>query len=176
MGRPTLVVVSGPAAAGKTSLAHKLAVAIGCPVVCRDEIKEGMVQAAGKDFQAAPGDPLTQRTLSVFFDVIRLLLEAGVTLVAEAAFQDHVWRPRLEELSDLANIRVVRCQVNHEVGRQRLAVRGRRAAHADSSVTEDAEYFDRYTPISLAVPTIDVDSSSGYEPSLEEIVAFAQEA
>jgi tRNA A37 N6-isopentenylltransferase MiaA len=41
--RPTLIVVSGPSAAGKTTLAHRLARRIGCPAICRDEIKEGMV-------------------------------------------------------------------------------------------------------------------------------------
>src|SRR5262249_25628254 len=92
VSRPTLIVVSGPAGTGKTTLAHELARAIGCPAICRDEIKEGMVHAAGS-FRAAPGDPLTVRTLRVFFDVVYLLVSAGVTVVAEAAFQDTVWAP-----------------------------------------------------------------------------------
>jgi dephospho-CoA kinase len=33
-----------PAGSGKTTLAHALA-AVGCPAICRDEIKEGMVHA-----------------------------------------------------------------------------------------------------------------------------------
>ena len=32
-----------------------------------------------------PGDPLTQRTLPLFFEVLRVLVEGGVTVVAEAA-------------------------------------------------------------------------------------------
>lgn len=44
----------------------------------------------------ALGDALTMRTLPTFFSVLELLLRAGVTTVAEAAFQDHVWRPRLD--------------------------------------------------------------------------------
>lgn len=43
--QPTLVVVSGPLGAGKTTLAHRLAGAVGCPAICRDEIKEGMAQS-----------------------------------------------------------------------------------------------------------------------------------
>jgi adenylate kinase family enzyme len=43
---PTLIVVSGPAGSGKTTLAHAIASAVGCPAICRDEIKEGMVHAA----------------------------------------------------------------------------------------------------------------------------------
>src|SRR5580700_10359113 len=107
---PALVVVSGPMGSGKTTLAHKIASAVGCPAICRDEIKEGMVHTA-PGFVAGPGDELTMRTLPVFFDVLTLLLGAGVTTVAEAAFQDRVWRPRLEPLRSLARLRIVHCVV-----------------------------------------------------------------
>src|SRR4051794_4157712 len=101
LSTPTLVVVGGPAGTGKTTRAHELGRAIGCPVICRDEIKEGMVHAAGP-FDAGPGDPLTVRTFPLFFSILRLLLEAGATVVAEAAFQDKLWRPNLEPLAELA--------------------------------------------------------------------------
>jgi adenylate kinase family enzyme len=39
--RPTLIIVSGPPGSGKTTLAHEIARAVGCPAICRDEIKEG---------------------------------------------------------------------------------------------------------------------------------------
>jgi predicted kinase len=107
---PVLVVVSGPAGSGKTTLAHKIALGIGCPAICRDEIKEGMVQNT-PDFVAAKGDELTVRTLPVFFGVLDLLVRAGVTTVAEAAFQDRVWRPRLEPFRGLARIRIVHAVV-----------------------------------------------------------------
>jgi predicted kinase len=88
---PALVVVSGPAGTGKTTLAHKIAQAVGCPAICRDEIKQGMMHAV-PGFAPGPGDELTMRTLPVFFGVLELLLRAGVTTVAEAAFQDRLWR------------------------------------------------------------------------------------
>ena len=75
-------MVSGPAGSGKTTLAHAIASAVGCPAVCRDEIKEGMVHAGGgheAGFAAGPGDELTARTLPVFFGVLEVLLRAGVT-------------------------------------------------------------------------------------------------
>src|SRR6478735_6516907 len=95
---PTLVVVSGPPGSGKTTLAHAIAQALPCPAICRDQIKEGMAHAEGQDFQGGNGDPLTQRTLRRFFEVVRVLVAAGVTVGAEAAFQDPRWRPELKPL------------------------------------------------------------------------------
>lgn len=172
MPLPTLVVVSGPAGTGKTTLAHELARAIPCPAICRDEIKEGMVHAAG-DFEAGWGDPLTQRTFPVFFEVLRLLLEAGVTVVAEAAFQHGTWMAKLEPLRALARLRVVQCHAEPEIAAKRVAERGTRRAHADAQFLEGRrEAYAGFERLSLDVPSIDVDTSDGYTPAIEEIVAF----
>jgi predicted kinase len=174
----TLIVVSGPAGSGKTTLAHAIASAVGCPAVCRDEIKEGMVHATfGPDaagFVAHTGDELTSRTLPVFFAVLDVLLRAGVTTVAEAAFQDHVWRPRLEPLRELAQLRIVNCTVDADLARSRIQQRARdnplRRAHADRPDRPDRPAA--FTRISLDVPALEVDTADGYRPALDQIVAF----
>lgn len=172
MALPTLIVISGPAGSGKTTLAHELAHLIGCPAISRDEIKEGMVHASAAAFNPEPGDPLTQRTLPVFFDTLNLLLGAGVTVIADAAFQDPIWRSNLEPLSHRAHIKVVQCWTDQETARKRMADRGFRPAHADRPVIANEAYFDDYVRLSLLVPTIEIDTTDGYEPSLEQIVGF----
>jgi predicted kinase len=84
--KPTLIVISGPPGTGKTTLAHQVAAAVGCPEICRDEIKEGMAHAT-PGFVPGPSDPLTMRTLATFFDVIGLLIGRGSTVVAADAFR-----------------------------------------------------------------------------------------
>jgi predicted kinase len=177
--RPTLVVVSGPPGAGKTTLAHRLADRISCPAICRDEIKEGMVHATG-DFVAAPSDELTLRTLPTFFQVLELLLKAGVTTVAEAAFQDRIWRPRLQPLGEIANIRVVHCHVTAETALARIRRRQdenpARRAHADPYLSDrdvHAVNHDVFDRVQLNVPELEVDTRDDYRPGLDEIVAFA---
>jgi predicted kinase len=173
---PTLIVVSGPPASGKTTLAHRLAQTVGCPAICRDEIKEGMVHAA-PGFQAGPGDELSRQTLPTFFSVLELLLRAGVTTIAEAAFQDRLWRPGLEPLRGLARIRIVHCTVDTEVAFQRRI--GRRAenpvrrAHADYAPQAAAHAsFDR---VSVDAPWMEVDTADGYRPGIRDIVAFVND-
>lgn len=116
------------------------------------------------DYVPALADESAFRTLETFFGVLRLLLSAGVTVVAEAAFQDRLWRPGLEQLAPLARVKVVQCQVEPDIARRRMGER-RRAAHADGQWV--VREFER---VALDVPEFWVDTTDGYE--LDAVVAF----
>jgi predicted kinase len=144
-----------------------------------------MAHAQGPGFQGGHGDPLTQRTLPLFFEVLHLLLEAGTSVVAEAAFQDRLWRPELERLADLALLRIVRCNVDAAVSFERAARRGvasqsRLRAHGNSTLGQGIADWGRavesFEHVSVSAPSIDVDTTDGYDPNLDEIVAFINRA
>jgi predicted kinase len=182
--RPSLIVVTGRPGAGKSTLAYALARAVRCPLLSRDEIKEGLVHAAGE--LGEPGGEAQRRATDAFFDALRVLLDRGVTVVAEAAFQHHVWAPRLEPLTESARVRLVLCEVPPEVARTRHVERGladpaREQFHHDHVVRVARAGGDwralpigEYEPPRLNLPTLVVDTAAGYRPAFEAIVAFAR--
>ncbi|MFD8704824.1 AAA family ATPase [Kitasatospora sp. NPDC059648] len=172
-----LIVVSGGPGSGKTTLAHALADAVGCPAVCRDEVKEGLLHAGTRC--PAPDEAVRD----AFFEVLGVLVRAGVSVVAEAAYQDRLWRPGLEPLAARTDVRVVHCRVAPVLARRRIAERlatGRhRAAHGDRALLAAppgaGNLLDDFTPLTVAgAPRLCVDTTDGYDPPLADIAAFAR--
>jgi len=104
-----------------------------------------------------------------------------VTVVAEAAFQDKLWRPALEPLLDLAELRVVHCVVDPGLARERIVRRlveepTTRASQNDREFLDQLDsgalLFESFQPISIAAPSLRVDTTSGYDPDLDHIIGF----
>ncbi|MEM6751053.1 MAG: AAA family ATPase [Planctomycetota bacterium] len=176
---PRLIVVTGRPGSGKTTLAHKLARAAHCPLISRDELKEGYVNT-GYDAGPPAGEP-NRHIYAVFFDTLRQLLTQGVSLVAEAAFQHKAWAPGLEPLLELADLRIVICEVDPQHARDRRVQRGlnnpnRERFHADPDVAiaraGGAPPPGVYDPPRLDAPTLTVDTADGYAPGFDQILAF----
>ncbi|MFJ2834268.1 AAA family ATPase [Nocardia sp. NPDC087230] len=108
-----IAVISGPPGSGKSTLAHVLADQVGIPAVIRDEIKQGMAVATGPRHTGY--EDLNIPAMHAFFDTLTVLARAGVSIVAEAAFQDKLWRPNLIPLTELAQVRIIHCTAPQHV-------------------------------------------------------------
>ncbi|TQM32436.1 AAA family ATPase [Nocardia bhagyanarayanae] len=180
MASPALTVVTGRPGTGKTTLAHSLAREIGCPAIVHDEITQGMVLTNSPTRTAGVGEAFERPALDAFFDIIAALARAGVTLVAEAALPGKLWQPRLEALTELAEIRILRCTAPTSIVRgritQRIATNPHRRARSDElleGIDPDTASEADFDPAIDELPTLTVDTTHGYQPGLVALSRFA---
>lgn len=171
-----LVVVGGAPATGKTTLAQELGRALALPLITKDDIKESLAAPF------ATGDRAWSRHLGVaaygvLFTVAARILVSGHGLVLESNFRRDVSDAQLRTLAALAPTVVIVCRTPHV--RQRFAeraARGRHRVHVDDAVLDEWNGDDAEFQIDIDTPRLVVDTTDGYLPDLDRIVAFARRA
>jgi len=182
--QPSVVVVSGPPGSGKTSLAAALSTRLGWPVVSRDAVKAGMIDAERRQEPPPLGDPLAVKAYEVMYEIARRHVECGVSVIVESAFRVDLSKPELEAMTEGAEVRQIACYCPIELLIERFDARrtsdGRRRAHPDDAVLQlfrDASFgWHLYEPVELGAPLLQVDTTDGYNPCLDDIDFFARTA
>jgi predicted kinase len=131
--QPLLVIVSGPPAAGKTTIAVPLARRLGLPLLAKDTLKETLHDVLGGEGRAW-SQRLGIATFELMFRVLDELIANGCSVVAEGNFS------RREAFLALPPARLVEVHVTAppEVLRERYASRPpRHAVHYDREVVDE---------------------------------------
>ena len=178
MSRGRLVIIGGAPATGKTTLALALGTSLGLPVLTKDDIKEALAEPF------ATGDREWSRKLglaaySVLFAVAERILGARHGLILETNFRSDISDTPLRALARSAPTAVIVCRVSSALRRARFeerAARGRHRVHIDSAVLEEWNEDDSEFLIDIGAPRLIVDTTDGYAPDVERIVAFARSA
>jgi predicted kinase len=157
---PLVVVVTGPPAAGKTTIAREVAARLRLPLIAKDTIKEALFDGLGTGDLA-----WSQRLGTATYFAIGALLEdavsAGANVVAEANF---VRGSELEARLATLPVRFVQvhCSAPLEVLLQRYSRRERHPGHVDTKrigALREAVESGRHDPLELPGETIRLDTS-----------------
>jgi glucokinase len=167
-----LVIVCGPPASGKTTLAGTIGRHLRLPVISKDLVKESLADHVGSD------PNLGAAAFAVQFAIARELLESGAGLVLEGAF----FRNQ-EEIADIAALGDtvvvnVDCELE-ELERRYVERHGERhSAHRGLEALPDLRERVRkgeYGVPDLGRPTLRVDTTDGSKPPETEILDWIRE-
>lgn len=131
-----IVIVHGPPAAGKSTLAAELSRALGMPVLSRDEVAEDLYDARAADSDVSLAT-IRHRAHDLFMDRLAIAAQDDVHLIAEATFDPDRGAERLGAVLGGTRARVVELFVDAppDVLLRRFRDRARSARHP---VHEDA--------------------------------------
>lgn len=164
---PTILIVTGRPAAGKTTLAKWLSQELKLPLVSKDAIREELFDRLGwKDRKWA--QELGKASVDMMFYFARVELEVGHSIIVDNSFYPPVSNPRFQALKEqyhAASIQIV-CDSDAETLFQRFKSRAdsgkRHRGHGDQDVLEElyANLLATSSPIlDIGGTVIEVDTT-----------------
>ena len=183
--KPPLVIVSGAPASGKTTLSRLLADRLPLPLLSKDRLRQIFRDAFNANTREENARLLNPGFV-VYYELIAELLRSGVGVVAECNFHRGISEPEMRPVAALGATVIVHCQVDRALSVQRFIARhkltlpergfsfdGERIAALEKGIPQDA--WERAEPIEIGAPVLRVDTTDGYAPDLDGIVAFIRE-
>lgn len=137
---PTLIVVSGAPAAGKSTLARALRDALGWPLLAKDDFKEALFDTLGWHDEAR-SKQMSSAAYALIFKTAKELLHANQSCLIEGNFRWHERQADFAVLAALSPVRMLQVFVTAEprvLARRFLArAESRHPGHADAARSAD---------------------------------------
>lgn len=173
---PTLLLVHGLPASGKTTLAKQLARDLGWPAVYKDEIKEILFDTLGWSDRAR-SRVLGVATIEVLYYIVNMQLSAGASVLAECNFKPELASPTFREMTERngAGVIQVLCRADGAARLRRFRARARHPGHADVEIGETeadiaAWRAEDLAPLDLPGPLITVDTTDPATVDVQQVL------
>jgi predicted kinase len=177
---PLVVVVTGPPASGKSSVAESVAEGLPAPLIAKDPVKELLFDALGT------GDPawakkLGLATYAILFHALEQEVRAGRSCVLEANFDHDEASAQLAALQLRTPFRALQivCTATREVLLERFVHRSgsRHPGHIDDERLEDVEESidaGRWRALALDGELVEVDTTDWSAVDVDALVERAR--
>ncbi|MEO1056464.1 MAG: AAA family ATPase [Actinomycetota bacterium] len=175
---PFVVVISGVPGAGKTTLGWQLSRRLHVPFVSRDDIKTGL-HVTHRSNDPDEAWRFAEHAFDTFFETISVMVRNGVSLVAEAAFHANRAHAPITALANSCELIHIPLTTPDNVAVERYVERAqarpRHPSHNDRRFGEEMRDGTKSVEVyrlALPCPTLSVDGSDQWDPSIDEIVSF----
>lgn len=169
MAEALFVVVSGPPASGKSTLAPRIALELGLPLVAKDTIKDALMSVLPV--------PDVETSRKIGRGAVVAMLAVASSSPIGAVIESNFYRSvAVDELGQLpGGIVEVFCRCYQAIASERYARRAgtRHAGHFDSVRSRDELWNDEVAqPVAGGWPVLEVNTTRPVD--VDEVVAFAR--
>jgi hypothetical protein len=157
-----------------------LADALSLPVLHRDRIKHAIAEAFESPLPVVL-DTLVPASFAVFYAVMDDLLQSS-GVVSETNFHRGVSEPYLLPYLQRAQPILIHCELGYDLSLARFRARFERGERhwaardavvlAQIAAGETPAAWAKAVPLDLPIPILKVDTTDGYRPGLDGILAF----
>jgi len=181
---PIVIIINGPAAAGKTTIGRAIAEKLRLPFICKDDFKELLFDNLGWS-DAAWSKRLGKASFEILWHVVGVLVRAGNSMIIETKFDPKAAVDKFSKLKKDNNFKVfeLNFHASREVLLERFKLRAatvRHPGHVD--LTRAEEYAanlnnGRIDHLNLpGITIIDIDTTDFEKVDIDQIVLEIKKA
>src|SRR5688572_4744081 len=180
---PTIIIVTGRPAAGKSTLAKWLSQELKLPLVSKDAIREELFDRLGwKDRKWA--QELGKASVDMMFYFAKAELAVGHSIIMDNSFYPPISNPRFQALKEQYNVESIQivCDSDQETLFQRFKTRAdsgnRHPGHVDHDVLEELYVYLSDTSsqiLDISGSVIEVDTTDFGNVDYQEILEQVKE-
>lgn len=183
--QPTIIIFTGLAATGKTTLSRQVAEALRIPLVAKDDIKEIMYDEIGWSDKAFSAK-LARATFRIMDHVTEQHLKTGGSLILEANYSPKLENKKFQAWQEEYDCKIIQvvCRAEPHILARRYFERqhtNRHPGHNDTGTAEEYEidFHQRIKnsedqPFSVKGPVLIVDTADVDTVNKEEIIKWVK--